>query len=208
MKRLIYLFILFVCVTQVFAHSGGLDSTGGHYNRKTDVYHCHRCPCGCPDEVNKSVSPSTSMRERPKSSTTTDKSISQPSTTEFQLCTKVIDGDTIILDGTEKVRLIGIDTPETKHPKKPVEYFGKEATAFTKRMVEGKKVRLEYDQQRIDKYGRTLAYIYLEDGTFLNAEIIKQGYGFAYTKFPFKYLTEFREHEKMAREQNKGLWGK
>jgi len=60
-------------------------------------------------------------------------------------CTRVIDGDTIELGNREKVRLIGVDTPETKHPNKPVEYFGKEASAFTKKMVEGKPVRLEYD---------------------------------------------------------------
>lgn len=121
-------------------------------------------------------------------------------------CTRVIDGDTLILDGDEKVRLIGVDTPETVHPQKPVEAFGKEASAFTRKMVEGKKVRLEYDQQRKDKYGRTLAYVYLEDGTFLNAEIIKQGYGFAYTRFPFKYMEEFRILEREAREEGVGLW--
>jgi len=125
---------------------------------------------------------------------------------QWRLCTRVIDGDTIVLDSNEKVRLIGVDTPETKDPRKPVQYFGKEASEFTKRMVEGKKVRLEYDWQKIDKYGRTLAYIYLEDGTFLNAEIIKQGYGHAYTRFPFKYLEEFRRYEREARENQRGLW--
>lgn len=130
---------------------------------------------------------------------------------DFYLCTRVVDGDTIVVEingKQEKVRLIGVDTPETVHPNKPVEYFGKEASKFTKSMVEGKKVRLEYDWQRGDKYGRLLAYIYLEDGTFLNAEIIKGGYGFAYTKFPFKYLEDFRKYEREARENNRGLWGK
>ena len=119
---------------------------------------------------------------------------------------RVIDGDTLLLTNGERVRLIGVDTPETKHPQKPVQYFGKEAYLFTRRMVEGKEVRLEYDWQRRDKYGRLLAYVYLLDGTFLNAEIIKQGYGFAYTRFPFKYLQEFRKYEKEARENKKGLW--
>jgi len=129
----------------------------------------------------------------------------------FYLCTRVVDGDTIVVDiegKQEKVRLIGVDTPETVHPSKPVEYFGKEASEFTKHMVEGKKVRLEYDWQKRDKYGRLLAYVYLEDETFLNAEIIKQGYGFAYTKYPFKYLEDFRQYEKEARENRKGLWSK
>ena len=119
---------------------------------------------------------------------------------------RVIDGDTLLLTNGERVRLIGVDTPETKHPKKPVEYFGKEAYLFTKRMVEGKDVRLEYDWQRNDKYGRILAYVYLLDGTFLNAEIVKQGYGFAYTRFPFKYLEDFRRYEKEAKKNGRGLW--
>ena len=121
-------------------------------------------------------------------------------------CTRVVDGDTIVLSTKERVRLIGVDTPETKHPKKPVEYYGKEATAFTNRMVGGKVVKLKYDQQRRDKYGRLLAYVYLMDGTFLNAEIIKQGYGNAYTRFPFKYMEEFRQYQKGAREAKRGLW--
>lgn len=75
-------------------------------------------------------------------------------------------------------------------------------------MVEGKPVRLEYDWQKKDKYNRLLAYVFLEDGTFLNLEIIKQGYGFAYTKYPFKYLEQFRQAEKEAREQGRGLWKK
>lgn len=119
---------------------------------------------------------------------------------------RVIDGDTLLLTNGERVRLIGVDTPETKHPQKPVQRFGKEAYLFTRRMVEGKEVRLEYDWQRKDKYGRLLAYVYLLDGTFLNVEIIKQGYGFAYTKYPFKYLEEFRRYERGARENKRGLW--
>ncbi len=125
---------------------------------------------------------------------------------ENRSCIRVVDGDTIVLDGNEKVRLIGVDTPETVHPSKSVEHFGKEASAFTKRIVEGKRVRLEYDWQKIDKYGRTLAYVYLEDGTFLNAAIIKQGYGHAYTKYPFKHLEDFRKYEQEAREKGQGLW--
>jgi micrococcal nuclease len=107
--------------------------------------------------------------------------------------TRVIDGDTIKLSDGEQVGLIGVYTPETKHPNKPVEHFSKEATAFTKRMVEGEEVRLEYDRQQKDKCSRLLAYVYLTDGTFLNAEIIKQGYGHAYKRFPFKYMEQFRQ---------------
>src|SRR4030042_1084522 len=127
---------------------------------------------------------------------------------DFYLCTRVIDGDTIAVEKNgkkEKVRLIGVDTPETVHPSKPVEYFGKEASEFTRKNVEGKRVNLEYDWQSRDKYGRLLAYVYIEDGTFLNAEIIRQGYGFAYTRYPFKYLEEFRRFEREARETPRGL---
>ncbi|MFZ3072633.1 MAG: thermonuclease family protein [Thermodesulfobacteriota bacterium] len=130
----------------------------------------------------------------------------QPENTTNYLCDRVIDGDTIVIEDNRKIRLIGVDTPETVHPNKPVEYFGKEASLFTKRMAEGKKVKIEYDWQKKDKYGRTLAYLYLEDGTFLNLEIIRQGYGFAYTKFPFKHLEIFRQAEKEARENRRGLW--
>ncbi len=119
---------------------------------------------------------------------------------------RVIDGDTLLLFNGERVRLIGVDTPETKHPQKPVEYFGKEAYLFTKQMVDGKEARFEFDRQKRDRYGRLLAYVYLLDGTFLNAEIIKQGYGFAYTRFPFKHMEEFRRYEREARESRRGLW--
>lgn len=120
---------------------------------------------------------------------------------------RVVDGDTIVLAGGERVRLIGVDTPETKHPRKPVECYGKEASAFTKSTVEGKSVTLEFESNRTDRYGRTLAYVYLQDGTLLNQEIIQQGYGRAYTRFKFRYKESFVETEKEAYELDIGLWG-
>ena len=123
-----------------------------------------------------------------------------------QLVERVVDGDTIIVRGVGRVRLIGVDTPETVDPRRPVEFFGREASAFTKRLLEGKRVRLEYDWERTDRYGRTLAYVYLPDGVFANAEIIRQGYGHAYTRFPFKYLDRFRALEREARTARRGLW--
>ena len=126
----------------------------------------------------------------------------------WRKCIKVIDGDTILLVGDESIRLIGVDSPESKDRDAPVEYFAEEAFQFTRKLVEGKKVRLEYDFDRIDSYGRTLAYVYLEDGTFLNAEIIKQGYGYAYKRFPFKYLKEFELNEKEAKANNRGIWAR
>lgn len=102
-------------------------------------------------------------------------------------------------------------TPQPSQPSTP-----HAETYLVKRVIDGDtielstgdRIRLEYDWERRDKYGRTLAYVYLEDGTFLNAEIIRQGYGFAYTRFPFKYLEEFRKLEQEARETGRGLWGK
>jgi len=119
-----------------------------------------------------------------------------------------VDGDTLELDGGEKVRLIGVNTPESVHTTKPVEYFGKEASAFAKRMAEGKLVRLSGDADPLssDRYGRTLAYVYLTDGSLLNLEILRQGYGFAYVEYPFSRMEEFRAAEREAREQGRGLW--
>jgi len=121
--------------------------------------------------------------------------------------TRVIDGDTIVVDGVGTVRLIGVDTPETVDPRRPVQYFGKEASDFTKQLATGKHVRLDFDQDRTDRYGRTLAYVYLQpENLLLNAEIIRQGYGFAYTQFPFRMMEQFRALEREAREAGRGLW--
>ena len=133
----------------------------------------------------------------------------------FNLVKRVIDGDTIELDNGIKIRYIGIDTPETKHPRKPVQYFGKEASEANKQLVLGKKVRLEYDVQKIDKYGRTLAYVYLpirdaqgkEDEIFVNAWLVENGFARVSTYPPdVKYQERFLELERKAREGKKGLW--
>lgn len=131
---------------------------------------------------------------------------SAPASAGAQPVERVVDGDTIIVRGVGRVRLIGVDTPETVSPGRPVEFFGREASAFTKRLLEGRSVRLEYDRERTDRYGRTLAYVHLADGTFVNAEIIRRGYGHAYTRFPFRYLDRFRGFEREARAAGRGLW--
>lgn len=128
---------------------------------------------------------------------------------------KHVDGDTVHveisnppseLQGYEKIRMIGVDTPETVHPNKQVEYFGKEASNFTKNRLLHKTVYLAFDCNLQDKYNRLLAYIYLPDGSCHNADIIRDGYGHAYTRFPFQFLEEFRALERYARENNRGLW--
>jgi micrococcal nuclease len=92
-------------------------------------------------------------------------------------------------------------------PRRPVQYFSKEASDFTKQLATGKHVRLEFDQDRTDRHGRTLAYAYSQpENLLLNAEIIRQGYGFAYTQFPFRMMEQFRALEREAREAARGLW--
>jgi endonuclease YncB( thermonuclease family) len=126
---------------------------------------------------------------------------------------KVDDGDTItvmINDNTEKIRFIGVDTPETHHPKKPVQCFGKAAQLFTETLIGNKQVQLVADPKDDDRdlYNRLLRYVYLPDGTLINSEIIASGYGFAYTIFPYEKKDEFKKLEHRAREQKLGLWDK
>lgn len=133
---------------------------------------------------------------------------------------RAVDGDTLELSNGERVRLIGVDTPESRdNPKlnrdakrtgqdrSEIIKMGKEAAEVTRKLVEGKQVRLEYDVQKKDKYGRTLAYVYLEDGTFVNAEIVKAGYASPMTIPPdVKYAEVFQKLYREAREANRGLW--
>ncbi len=136
------------------------------------------------------------------------------------LVQRVVDGDTLKLENGERVRLIGIDTPEIHESEKLhrdsrksgqnekiIQGMGKQAYEFTKNLVEGKRVRLEFDLERTDRYGRLLAYVYLKDGTFVNAEIIKQGYASLMTFAPnVKYVDLFRQLYTQARENRLGLW--
>jgi micrococcal nuclease len=158
---------------------------------------------------------------------------------------RVIDGDTLVLSNNEHIRLIGVDTPEsrggqklnrdvrrTKKDAATIKALGRRASAFTKNIANGQRVRLEFDQgnaahKHRDRYGRLLAYVYIEENKpaeflenippdvmglesfkdgFLNALLIEAGYGNTYTSFPFKYKNEFLNYERAARESNRGLW--
>lgn len=133
---------------------------------------------------------------------------------------RAVDGDTVLLENGERVRLIGIDTPEchesqklyrdarrTKQDVRTIKEMGKKAAAFTRKLVEGKKVRLEFDAEHKDKYGRLLAYLYLPDGTFVNAEIVGKGYASLMTIPPnVKYAGQLRARYKEARQERRGLW--
>jgi micrococcal nuclease len=135
---------------------------------------------------------------------------------ESVVVSTVFDGDTVVvlLGGREvTIRLIGVDTPETARPDTPVQFYGPEASDFTRRSLLGKQVRLEFEAPgrpggATDKYGRTLAYIITSDGTNFNLELVKLGYGRAYTKYPFKYQRAFEEAEKAARKAGLGMWNK
>lgn len=145
------------------------------------------------------------------------------------VCTRVVSGDTIIISGGERVRLLGIDI-------KTIQTLNKQASNYVKKMLEGEQIRLEFDPNNKyinhkDKYGRLLAYVYVktgengvggcipassenwiyrefEDGEYLffNATMVSSGYARAYTKSPFKYMNEFRRYEREARENHRGLW--
>lgn len=122
------------------------------------------------------------------------------------LVKKVIDGDTIQLEDSSRVRYIGINTPESVDRRRPIEALGKESAKFNKQLVQGKNVRLEFDVQKKDDYGRLLAYVYVGD-TFVNAELVKQGYAQASTYPPnVKYADLFQRLEREAREAGRGLW--
>lgn len=128
---------------------------------------------------------------------------------------RVVDGDTIVVRASDetqsRVRLIGIDTPESVHPTKPVECFGKEASTKLRELIEGKFVRMEYDasQGMFDTYDRMLGYVFLEDGTFVNEIMIAHGYAYEYTynkAQPYQYQDAFVHAQEMAQATKQGLW--
>jgi micrococcal nuclease len=132
-----------------------------------------------------------------------------------------VDGDTVRvriagappgLGALETIRLIGVDTPETVHPRQPVQRFGREASDYTKTRLLNKTVYLAFDWNLRDRYGRLLAYVYTAagDGTnarCFNAALIRDGYAHAYTRFAFQFIEEFRALEAEARRETRGLWG-
>jgi len=121
---------------------------------------------------------------------------------------KVYDGDTIKLANGEKVRYIGIDTPEMNYNNPPAEYFAEESKKFNERLVGGKIVRLEFDEEKRDKYNRLLAYVYIEE-TFVNAKLIEEGLAKLLTILPnIKHADEFLRLQRRAKEEKRGLWAR
>ena len=133
---------------------------------------------------------------------------------------RAVDGDTLLLEDGERVRLIGIDTPEMHESDKlyrdsqrtgqdirMIKELGRRAWQFTKNLAEGRRVSLEFDVEKYDKYGRILAYVYLKDGTFVNAKIIQEGYASLMTIPPnVKYAELFLKLYREARDNRRGLW--
>lgn len=135
-------------------------------------------------------------------------SVTQPG---YYRVTEVHDGDTVSVDMNghiERVRMIGVDTPETHHPSKPVQCYGPEASDYTKKLLGGAAVRLEADptNQNRDRYDRLLRYVYTDQNMLVNKALIEQGYGFAYLSFPFQKSNEFAQAEQVARDNKLGLW--
>lgn len=140
------------------------------------------------------ASPSSSLNQMPKGQ-------------EVKV-SRVIDGDTIEIETGQKVRYIGIDTPETVDPRRPVGCFGKEASEANKKIVEGKTVFLLKDVSETDKFGRLLRYVYLKDPSiFVNDYLVRQGYAKASTYPPdVQFDSQFLQAETEARANNRGLW--
>ncbi len=132
---------------------------------------------------------------------------------EYYTVREVIDGDTFwIDDGSEKgtkVRLIGVDAPETRRTRtKEIGFYAQQSKEYLRNIIGGKKVRLEYDVDTLDLYGRTLAYVYTENNLFVNAELVKRGYAMVMTVPPnVRYAEKFVRLARKARKKERGLWG-
>ena len=188
------------------AHPGKLDANGGHFDKETGEYHYHKGP---------NALQSLEIRRN---------------TVYKAKIERVVDGDTAIVsfvfdDGSkytkERVRFLGVNTPETVHPNKPVEYYGKEASNFTKKELTDKTVWLQTDVEVKDRYGRMLAYVWMSEPTkddldnedairenMFNAKLLLDGYAQLMTVQPnSRYSNLFVHFQREARQENRGLWG-
>jgi micrococcal nuclease len=195
LKLTLLLLFLHIVPSTAYSHSGRTDAQGGHINKETGEYHFH----------NKSEYKSSHAQQTSS-------------------VTRIIDGDTILVlyKGVEKrIRLIGIDTPESRDNKKALKdakrnrqdietivAMGKRATGYVRSLVkQGDIVTIEFDVQKLDKYKRLLGYVYLSDGKMLNEEIVKAGYANVMTIPPnVKYKDRFSKAYKYAKERKVGLW--
>ena len=210
MRRLRFLLALIIVLAMsltAFAHPGKLDKNGGHYDKETGEYHYHKGP---------NALESLEIRRN---------------TVYRAKVERVVDGDTIIVsfifdDGSkylkERVRMLGVDTPETVHPTKPVQYYGKEASNFTKEHLTDKTIWLQTDVGVKDRYDRMLAYVWLKEPSkkdlddesairknMFNAQLLLGGYAQLMTVQPnSRYSNIFVHFQREARQEKRGLWGK
>ncbi len=207
MRKFLALLLVLVLATTALAHPGKLDKNGGHYDKETGEYHYHKGPNALETlEIRRNTVYKAKIE-------------------------RVVDGDTAIVsflfdDGKkyqkERVRFLGVDTPETVHPNKPVQYYGKEASDFTKAQLTDKTVWLQTDVGVMDRYNRMLAYVWLKEpsekdldnekairANMFNARLLLDGYAQVMTVQPnSRYSNLFVHFQREAREQSKGLWGK
>jgi micrococcal nuclease len=156
------------------------------------------------------ANPKPSPSQEPKSAAPQGNTV-RPSRGATVTVSNVIDGDTIevspAIDGLKDVRLIGVDTPETVDPSEGVEPYGPQASEFTTRELSLRRVRLEFDEERMDQYGRLLAYVYL-GGSMFNEELVEHGYAQAYPYPPnTAHAAQFAAVQRRARAAGLGIWG-
>jgi micrococcal nuclease len=163
-------------------------------------------------EVVKTDEPLPALASEKEEEIKTEEPTQETPSKQYYSVVRIVDGDTIVLamDGqNESIRLIGINTPETKDPRKPVQCYGQEATSKAQELLSGQEVILEIDptQGEVDKYGRKLGYIKRKDGLFFNFEMIKQGYAYEYTyNTPYRYQESFKNGQREAQQAQRGLW--
>jgi micrococcal nuclease len=163
-------------------------------------------PASSPTKKHADPQPSNADTDSP---TTVPSSPASDSSAGSVVVTRVVDGDTVEVDSGGRVvdvRMIGVDTPESVAPGQPVECFARRASEFTERSLQGRRVRLEFDVQRTDRYGRTLAYVWL-DGRLFNEVLLARGYAVLMTVPPnVRYADRFLAAYRHARERGRGVW--
>ena len=212
--------IIFVACCALYAHPGAVDARNGHKD-ETGWYHQHfkdrtiYLPANRPREPIVSQQPVAPQQSWPSQQQGSNPPVAEPSFWSSGKVLKVIDGDTIEAKvigkqgGHYKVRLIGVDTPESVHPRKEVEPYSLEAKAFLEKLIGNQVVNLYFDplNNKKDKYGRYLCYVQRrKDKLLVNKEIILNGFSRAYTKYPFSLKDDFILAEEIARKKRIAIW--
>lgn len=143
------------------------------------------------------------------SSTNSNQKTSTTNSNEYRIVKRVVDGDTFVMEDGEKIRLIGINAPEVGHNGEPEMPFGEEAKKYLKEKITGQKVRLEFDVDEKDVHGRTLAYAYLEDGTFINEDLVRNGWARAKSYPPNTSKQDILfDAQEEAKKEKRNIWSK